>query len=331
MQRTILVTCCLLMLAFCSTAQSRKQLANFSQFQHYYNPSLTGFEGAGVKTLYRNQWTGFEDAPKTILATAELDVKSFGKDKGYNFGNQDNGDYFKSISAKHAVGLSVLHDRFGPSKETQLFLSYGSGVRLSEKLSMRWGTALTYHSQQLDGNSLTVDQENDPRYANLLGQNNHIGKVDLNLGLSLSAANFYVGYAMQDITKGKLVTTGDDFLQDFYTQKHIAQAGYRTHLIGMLGLTVNGIYQYDKNYAGTIEGQLKAVYNNMFWVGGGYRNDKAYHLTGGIRLNQLSIHYAYESPVKEARYINKATNEIALSYNLRKLNNIDTRKQILLW
>ena len=318
-------------MAFAAGAQSRKHIAGFSQFQQYYNPSLTGFEGSSVKTLYRNQWTGFEDAPKTILATAELDLGEIGNKKGYRLENPENGDYFKSISARHALGFSVLHDQFGPSSETQLFLSYGSAVRLSEKVSMRWGTALTYSSNRLDGNSLTVDQENDPRYANLLGQNNRIGKADLNLGIALSGAKFYVGYAMQDVTKGKLLTTGDDYLEDFYTRKHIVQAGYRTHLTEQLDITLNSIYQYDTNQAATVEGQLKVVYQNTFWAGGGYRNNQAYNLTAGVRLKQLSIHYAYETPVQEARHISKATNEIALTYTLKPLAGPNAGRHILLW
>ncbi|GAB3203146.1 type IX secretion system PorP/SprF family membrane protein [Pontibacter aydingkolensis] len=320
-----------MILAFNAMAQNRKQMASFSQYQQYFNPAFTGFEGSVVQTLYRNQWTGFEDAPKTILATAELDLKSIGDTKGYKFDSQGDGDYLKSISAKHAIGLSVLHDQFGPSKETQLFLSYGSAVRLSESLSMRWGTALTYSSQFLDGNRLTVDQENDPKYTNLLGHSNRIGKADINLGMALSAEKFYVGYAMQDITKGKLLTTGDGYLKGFYTRKHIVQAGYRTHITNQLGMTVNGIYQYDSDQAATIEGQVKAVYQNLLWIGAGYRNDVAYNLTAGIRLNQLSLHYAYETPVQDARYISKATNEVALVYSLRKLKGEDTGKQFLLW
>ncbi|MEJ8800598.1 PorP/SprF family type IX secretion system membrane protein [Pontibacter sp. H249] len=330
MNRIILVASCLVALCLGAQAQSQKQMVNFSQFQQYFNPSLTGFEGSALKTLYRNQWTGFEDAPKTILATAELDINSVGVEKGYRYKKNGN-NYLNGISAKQALGLTVLHDQFGPSKETQLFLSYGSGIRLSETLSLRWGTALTYHSQRLDGNSLTVDQQNDPRYANILGNTNRMSKADLNLGISVSSAKFYAGYAMQDITKGKLIRTGDDYLQDFYTQKHIVQAGYRTPVTEQLGLIFNGIYQYDTRQDNFLEGQLKAVYKSLLWAGVGYRNNTAYSFTGGVRVNQLRIHYAYETPIQDSRYISKPTNEIALTYSFFNLKSEGANKQILFW
>ncbi|WP_299820572.1 PorP/SprF family type IX secretion system membrane protein [uncultured Pontibacter sp.] len=333
MQKFIFVICFVAVAITSARAQSRKQTAHFSQYQHYYNPSLTGFEGGALKTLYRNQWTGFEDAPKTLLASAEFDLNGIRvKRKGYQLNKPSHDlDYFKSISAKHALGITLMHDQFGPAKETQVALSYGSGVRLSEKLSLRWGTAVTYSSHRLDGNSLTVDQESDPKYLNLLGHNNRMSKADLNLGLALSAAKFYVGYAIQDVTKGKLLSGGDDYLRDFYAIKHIAQAGYRTSITDQFGVTVNTIYQYDSNEAATIEGQLKAVYQDMFWAGGGYRSNQAYSFLGGIRLNQLSIHYAYESPVQDARYISKSTNEVAITYSLKQKETAKNRKQITLW
>jgi hypothetical protein len=54
-------------------AQMPKHLGNFSLFQQYYNPALTAYDYSAVKLLYRNQWTGFENAPQTILLSAELD------------------------------------------------------------------------------------------------------------------------------------------------------------------------------------------------------------------------------------------------------------------
>lgn len=332
MQRFILIICCFLSIAFSSSAQSSKPMASFAQFQQYFNPSLTGFQGSMLKSLYRNQWTGFEDAPKTLIATAELDLQHIhDNNKGYQLNTQNPEGYLKNTGAKHAFGVAVLYDQFGPSKETQLQTSYGSGIRLTEKLAMRWGAAVTYSSQYLDGNSLTVDQENDPKYNNVLGHSNRIGKVDINLGLSIATERFYLGYAMLDITKGKLITTGDDYLKEFYTQKHIVQTGYRTNVSEQLGLVLNGIYKYDEVQEGVVEGQLKAVYQNMLWVGAGYRKDEAYNLTGGIRLNQLSVHYAYETPVQEARYINKPTNEIVLGYNLRSLSTSKSVGKVAIW
>ena len=323
---------CLVLLAGGAQAQSRKQLANFSQFRHYYNPSLTGFEGAVLRAAYRNQWTGFTDAPKTMLASGELDLQQLKNTSRPFSGSTPNRE---QLSAQQGLGLVLYHDQFGPARETQATLSYGAAVRLSEELSLRWGTGLSYTFYRLDGNSLTVDQVNDPRFAKVLGSENRSGKADINLGLSLTGQNFYVGYAMTDVTEGKVAIGGSDLLGDFYKRRHVAQAGFRQRVSQLVGLTVNGIYQYDNNFKSTLEGQLKAVYDNLFWVSGGYRTDLAYTMGAGLRLNQLAIGYTYETPTQDAKAIGKSTNEVTLSFYLAPLptGNGNGRKvsRLLTW
>ncbi|EJF11458.1 type IX secretion system membrane protein PorP/SprF [Pontibacter sp. BAB1700] len=147
-----------------------------------------------------------------------------------------------------------------------------------------------------------------------------MSKFDLNLGFALASANYYLGYAMQDITAGHFMNSSDNFMKDVYTRKHIAQAGFRTAMSDRFGLIVNGLYQYDEQLKGTVEGQVKAVYNDMLWAGAGYRNDQAFHVGVGLHYRQFRITYAYESPIQEARSISRATNEVGLAYTFRQAN-----------
>ncbi|GAB3204312.1 type IX secretion system PorP/SprF family membrane protein [Pontibacter aydingkolensis] len=313
-------------------AQNRKHVANFSLFQQYFNPALTGYEGSMVKSFYRNQWTGFEDAPKTIFASAELDLADLSSWKKEDLLKTHATDsYSRQAGAKHAFGLAVLNDRFGPFTETQVHLSYGSRVRLSEKLSLRWGGALAYSAQQLDGNKLTLDQENDPEFAGMIGSTGKVNRIDLNMGLMLTGENFYLGYAMQDITKGKLMTSGDDYLQNNVPQHHVVQAGLRAPVTEQVGVVVNSMYRYDDKLEETLEGQVKAVYQNMFWLGAGYRKDLAYGLNAGVRTGQFKIGYVYEMPVSNASHMSRGTNEIMLTYNLIPVKYPKYGKKVTMW
>ncbi len=309
-----------------AAAQTRKHIGNFSQVRSFYNPAFTADQDSRLTGLYRNQWTGFEDAPKTILATAEFNFLDLKKAKNYNL-NQVG----QSTDMQHGIGLQLFRESFGPHAETQATITYGAGIQVSEKLRLRWGGAVAYTSLVLDGSKLTVDQENDPKYTRLMGQNNRSGKLDLNLGLGLSAGNFYVGYAMQGITKGKLLSTGEDYLQDMFERRHIGQVGYRADLTPDLGLIVNGIYQHDSYYDATLEGQLKAVYQQFLWAGAGYRNNQAFTATAGIKLNNLEVSYLYESPVADAETIDKPTNEVTVAYILRAKRNNSPNRPLQIW
>ncbi|QCR21527.1 type IX secretion system membrane protein PorP/SprF [Pontibacter sp. SGAir0037] len=310
-------------------AQSLKQVSNFSQNQLYYNPSLTGYGGSAIKSFYRNQWTGFEGAPNTILLSAEFDLADLASEKTRS---KQPVTHYQYAGAKHALGAVILQDKFGPSRETQFALNYSADVRLSEHLGLRWGTALTYSGHRLDGSSLVVDDmANDPRYQRALANNSSFSKLDLDLGIALTSENFYLGYALQDITKGKFVTMGDDYMNYLFTHKHMVQAGYRASVSNQIGLVANALYQHDEVLVGTLDTQLKAVYMNRFWLGTGYRVNQAFHVTGGVRFDQFSLSYAFETPVQDASMFNASTNEISIGYMLNSRLNKHIKQAVTVW
>src|SRR3712207_2482313 len=115
-------------------AQSRKHIASFSQVQHYFNPALTSLNGSQLKTFYRDQWTGFENAPRTLFFSSEFDLADVGawsRSKRPGVLQEERPDPY--LGAKDAIGVTLLHDSFGPYRENQLFLSYSRQVYLSEK------------------------------------------------------------------------------------------------------------------------------------------------------------------------------------------------------
>jgi type IX secretion system PorP/SprF family membrane protein len=317
----IIGLCC----AFSVNGQSRAEITNFSLFQQFYNPALTGNAGSVVKSLYRNQWTGFEDAPKTVFVSGELllpDLQTRHLPESRRRSNS-------SVDG-NAFGLSVLHRSFGAYSDAKVNLSYAAVVPLSEKIVLRWGSALTYTSNRLDGTKLSVVGD-DPKYQNLLGQNNRKSKIDLDLGIAITTENFYLAYALQDVAKRGVLQGGDDFFEDSYSRKQVVQAGYRTYVSEHVGVVVNSIFAQDKLQKNTVEGQVKVVYNDMFWAGGGYRKELAYNLTAGIKLNQFKIGYAYEMPAGEASSIPHNTNEILISYKLWSAAPSRQAREFTIW
>jgi len=320
------------LLAFGAQAQSKKHLANFSLFQQFYNPALTGYEGSMIKGYHRNQWAGFEGAPNTYFVSAEIDMADLAAWKKDNQLKTRLGDEFdRQQGAKQAFGLAVFSDEFGGFSEQQVQLGYGSRVRLSEQLSLRWGSALTLGLHKLDGSKLVIDKENDQRYLDVLGQTNRVGRVDLNMGLMLTSDAYYLGYAMQDVSKKGLLTSGSDFMKGMFVRKHVVQAGYRRAVSEQVGLVVNGLFQYDDLFKESVEGQLKAIYQNVLWVGAGYRKDLAYTMQAGVRVNQFKIGYVYEVPTGEASSIKSNTNEIMLTYNLIPVKYPKYSRRVISW
>lgn len=299
-------------------AQTRKDVANFSLFQQYFNPALTGYEGSMIKTFYRDQWSGFEHAPRTLFISGELDLDALGGGEGET-----------PVGARHAVGISYLHDTFGPMIESQLYLNYASRVQLTETLSLRAGGALTYNAQRIDGDKIILEQQNDASLQEFMNRNSSAGRVDFNLGVILTGENFYAGYALNDAARGGL-TTGQDFMEDQRNHQHIIQAGYRRGVSEQVGLIANMLMRYDSNNGETLEGQVKGVFYNTAWFGVGYRQNLAYSINLGLCYQQFRVSYARELPTGKAHNISSGTNEIVLTYNLFQIRPASPR-QVMMW
>ncbi|OAQ40337.1 hypothetical protein A5893_05130 [Pedobacter psychrophilus] len=290
-----------------SFAQSRQDIANFSQYQQYFNPSLTGSNGTVVKNFYRDQWTSFEDSPRTLFLSGE-----------YNLNDE------KTEGTNHAFGAAILYDTYGALTTNYVNLSYGAGIKISEKLMFRAGVAATYNNTKFDQSKLILGDPNDPAYSSIMNAQG-LNKYGLNLGVAVTSDDFYVGYSLADLVKG-----GDSeniYFKDNYVLQHTFNAGYRMPFSGNIGLIANGIYRYDNNLKGTAEVQLKSVFLNTFWVGAGYRNDVAYTVNAGLRLKQFVLGYNREISSGKVGNSYRGGNEINLAYyispkfgNSKKLN-----------
>jgi type IX secretion system PorP/SprF family membrane protein len=283
--------------------------------------------GTLVKAYYRNQWAGFEGAPKTIWISGEVNVG--GRTKQSESGLPDEHIVSKS-GIKHAAGLSVLHDSFGPFVESQIFGNYKSSVNLTRKVQLHAGATVAIHTHRLDGSKLTSEEANDPSLSKYINQTNKASRFDFNIGMALSGENFYMGYAMQNL-KGKLTSTTDNFFSSNGELQYVVQGGYRKSLNDKVGFVFNGLYRYDDLLKDTWEGQLKGVFYNTAWIGVGYRKSLAYSLHAGFRLKQLMIGYAYEVPTGDAQMIGNGISEIMLTYDLQKLAYHKLTRKMSIW
>ena len=295
-------------------AQSRKYISNFQFFQSYLNPAMTGFEGTRVNASYRSsQWAGFEGAPKTYMVSADV-----------------------SSGSGHSYGISLLQDSFGPYKENQVFLNYEYAIQLSKTTQLRAGVAATLDMQRLDLSTLQLNVQNDPMYQNFVNDFNKSMVIDFNTGLALTSNHFYLGYALQNASRGALAGK-EDFFNTAGKFHHVGQAGLRLPLSKTLGIVVNGLYRYDPSSLQSIEGQVKTVFYNTAWIGVGYRSDMAYVGSVGFCVSQARIGFSYELP-NSTRTITSKTSELVVSYkfnsrqrqsygNYRKPN----RKTLSIW
>ncbi|WP_018474999.1 PorP/SprF family type IX secretion system membrane protein [Echinicola pacifica] len=313
----ITIICLLLVGPISAVAQSRKYVSQFSFFQSYFNPGLTGYEGSTIRGFVRNQWGGYEGAPKSAFVSAELDFAEM------------KGQTDPALLGKNAASLNLFYDSYGAFRETSLVGGYASRVRISQKHNLRLGAGVSYTNVRLDGGSMTTEQQNDGVLSQYIGGFSNMQIVDFNLGLALTHANYYLSYAMHGVNSGR-ISSGDDFLSE-HPVSYIVQAGYREALTKDVSVIGNVFYRAQEGYSDNIEFNLKALLMDKIWLGAGHRIDYANSLQMGIVLQKMKFGYVYETPTNKSYLLPSNTHEFVLIYNLFKVNKRSNPKEVLIW
>jgi type IX secretion system PorP/SprF family membrane protein len=297
-----LFACCFFLSVVNSFGQSRKYFGQFNQLKSYLNPAMGGFEGSSVNSFVRNQWAGFDDAPKTFLLTAELDFA------------QLKGEENSTLMGKNGISLNLLNDNYGPFKETEIIIAYASRVRISESANLRLGAGVNLNSHELDGFNLTTEQSNDPVILPFQGKFSKMNFLDFNLGIALTHEKYFLSYALNNISQGK-ISGGDLFITD-RAPVSILHAGYRTEINDKLSFSGSFLYRSQNNLPDNTEVNARIFLKQKFWLGAGHRFSYANNFQFGVLFSKLKFGYVYELPLAKSYLLPNPSHEFMLTFFL---------------
>jgi len=304
MKKLILISL-LLMLASSSDAQQQRVFTNFLMNDYYYNPAIAGSKDVHLANLgYRNQWTGFNEAPKTIYANY------YG-----SFRNQ----------MKHGYGVSFHNNRSGLLSNTSFLVNYAYHVKLNDKLKLGMGIKTGFFQYNIKLYDAQVADAGD----NILtGTVLSAGALDLSSGLNLYSDKFFVMLSMNHMLGGAIKFT--DF-NDGLSKHYSLIGGYKWH-VNKPKKPVDGeskeVTKKKKielmpvmmlNYVAPIEPQasfmVKLTYDEKYWMGIVVRTQDAVGLTAGLKIKKrLNIGYAFDYSLGDIKSYNLGSHEIMLSF-----------------
>ena len=186
MKRLLPVVVCVL-IATRVCAQYDAAFTNYWALQSYFNPAASGLEGQlNIQGAYSMQLAGFEDAPSTMLATADLPL------------------FF--LSPRHGVGVGFMNDEIGLFSNKKLYLQYAYHQPLwGGNLSI--GARVGFLNETFDGSELDVEDSGDPAFAS--SEVDGTG-VDVDAGLRYTyKKRWYVGLSSMHLT-APTIKLGDD-------------------------------------------------------------------------------------------------------------------------
>jgi len=258
----------------------------------YTNPAYAGMtEEICASVITRQQWVGFEGAPKTTLAGIHSKIKLFGIKGGIGLSiNDDRFEFEKNFQAKLAYSY---HRRFGAGI---LGIGIDAGI-INKDLQGDWKAPET-----MDDNFITTEG---------------VRKIIFDLGAGVFykvGDRFYASFSMTHINKPDVnypKVNSASFLRSHY----FATVGYNFRLLNSpIEMQPSVFVKFDGTKM-QYSGNLTALYNKKFSLGVSYRNKEAIIPMFSFNLiSGLKIGYAYEMSLTKLVTIEKGTHEIFVGY-----------------
>jgi len=269
---------------------------NLYQFnQMIINPAYAGArDGLSTVLTTRQQWVGFDGAPKTTCASVHTPIMK------------------KNIG----VGLTLINDIMGPRNVISAYGNFSYILKLSNKSKLSFGINAGYNRYQFRFSEIRFKEGIE--IPSELSTIQNRGTLDINSGLYYRNSNFFMGLSATHINSPNVYTYKEQTTGAKYVYK------VRTHLF----LTVGRSFIVNKNLVFAPTTLIKVVNDrysmdfnaNFFimkkmWFGVFYRNGYGpgalmqYYVS-----NKFRVAYSYDTGLKDARRLG-GSHEITLGYD----------------
>jgi type IX secretion system PorP/SprF family membrane protein len=312
MKRVVLLL--LILLAYVCTAQAQRE-AQFSQYQMalgYYNPAVAGVSGnLDVVALYRIQWMGWNNAPKTLFATANMPFRFMNKEHGV--GVMFTKDEESSLYATTNIGLQYAYLK-----------KIGKGV-------LRVGVQLGMLNMSMGGDHLLtpVDSLGNPGGDDPAIPTSKVTSkaFDAGLGLYYRTDQWYVGIATTHLLEPEFE---EDHAYTYMSRGYNFIGGYNIRLKNSLVELQPSVFVQTNFNTYTADITAKAVYAKKYSAGLSWRMNEnriadAIVIMLGAVLGKIEGGYAYDIPLFTMGKGNMGSHELFLKYRL-ELNKPKTGK-----
>jgi type IX secretion system PorP/SprF family membrane protein len=287
-------------------AQQQTQFTNILLNQYLYNPAFAGsFHGMQFNAGSRLQWTGFEGAPRSYMAS------------GYGTLKKRSGI---------ALGGMVLNDQMGLLNRTSLYTSFSYHLKLNDRWKMGFGLSAGFVQYNVKAyNAKPYDKDDIFLTSSILNAN----AFDANAGFLIYQKKFFFGVSGQqlpsakihwDATIGRLTPhfyayTGLNIVLDKKKKQYVLQPSV--------------LMRFNAPSPFEVEYNLKLTYKSMLWLGASFRHAKTVSAIAkqwqdnavcgmlGLTISkQFTFGYSYDMAINNLRQYNSGSHELIISYTI---------------
>lgn len=271
------------------------------QYSHYIlnhfaiNPAVAGSKTCLDATFgYRNQWVGFEGAPRTSFGSVHAVLK---KNK-YGLEN------------KHAMGVIIVNDRFGPFSRAKFKAAYAYHFPFNRKVLMSVGMFVGIEQLSFRSGEVTLINFND----NAIGQaSNALIIPEVVPGIFLQNDKWFGGLSIHQTTNSQIKAVGT---AESKLARHAFVSFGRKFEHKNWKIIPSTLIKTAPAAPPTVDLNLMFNYKSAFSFGATYRNiDAVAALIKFRALDYFNIGYAFDYTLSKIQAGAANTHEIVISIN----------------
>lgn len=291
MRKLVIAITVLLTYTSISVAQQDPQYTQYMYNQAVINPAYAGSkENLSIVALYRNQWTGFDGAPKTITLSGH-----------------------SPVGERVGLGLSFISDQHGPVKENNIYADFSYTLNLGDDHKLAFGAkaGVTLHDIALNSGVQTIDPS-DPLFESDVSS----ATPNAGIGAFFYSNKYYVGLSMPNMLSSiHLDEDGRKYGSE--KQHYFLTAGYVFQLSENTKLKPSTLIKSSLDSPLSFDINANFLFYDKFELGASYRNEDSFSgLIGFAFTKDLRVGYAYDHIISDISEAASASHEVFLMFDL---------------
>ncbi|NBL65048.1 type IX secretion system membrane protein PorP/SprF [Flavobacterium sp. NST-5] len=280
-----------------ATAQQDPHYTQYMYNMNVINPAYAGSkENLSFGLLYRQQWDGIEDAPRTFTFSGHSPA-------GKNVG----------------LGLSVIADEIGPVKEQNVYgdFSYTLNLGGEHRLALGIKAGATFQRIGLfsDINGSLPDQTDEA-----FSQDSNNTYLNIGAGFFYYTNNYYIALSVPNMLNSKHLNVRQNGEEIYYgeeTQHFFLTGGYVFDLSPNIKFKPFAMVKSAFEAPVSLDVSTNFLFNEKFEIGATYRLDDSFGGMVNYAISpNLRIGYAYDHITSDIKIAAPASHEVILLFDL---------------
>ncbi len=292
-----------------------QQLPVYSQYTYnkfLLNPASAGSDGyTSINLIAREQWVGFDDAPKTHAITIESRIlKNSFISKNTSIRRKRR---LSSRSGRVGWGGHLFNDKNGKFSRTGLEGTYSYHLDIADyKLS--FGLSLLLFQCKLNTSELVFsDSETDDL---INGKKQSLFIPDASFGTYLTSRNLYAGISIMQIMQSSIKFSNESESEYKLRRQCNVLGGYIFNLNDQFDIEPSFLLKFTDISRPQLDLNMKVSYMNDISGGLSFRTGSSLIIFTGVTLTRYYIGYAFDYNFNSLMNHTFGSHEIMLAVKL---------------